>query len=132
MAKAPAILGVLALPNNLDASRPFQKLLHAPCGLPDPLLVLDQRDPHEPLAFLTKARARRHRDARLGQQPFGEFHRTQVPEGLRYRSEEHTSELQSLMRISYAVFCLKKKKHKHHQKILAEYKHDSINKYRHS
>src|SRR3546814_19323741 len=29
---------------------------------------------------------------------------------LRPRSEEHTSELQSLMRISYAVFCLKKKK----------------------
>src|SRR3546814_5505854 len=29
----------------------------------------------------------------------------------RTRSEEHTSELQSLMRISYAVFCLKKKKH---------------------
>src|SRR3546814_19414454 len=35
------------------------------------------------------------------------------------RSEEHTSELQSLMRISYAVFCLKKKKHKkqQHKKI---------------
>src|SRR3546814_4156106 len=31
---------------------------------------------------------------------------------IRTRSEEHTSELQSLMRISYAVFCLKKKKHK--------------------
>src|SRR3546814_5026024 len=31
--------------------------------------------------------------------------------GLHQRSEEHTSELQSLMRISYAVFCLKKKKH---------------------
>src|SRR3546814_3606675 len=30
------------------------------------------------------------------------------------RSEEHTSELQSLMRISYAVFCLKKKKNKKH------------------
>src|SRR3546814_4268010 len=30
----------------------------------------------------------------------------------RVRSEEHTSELQSLMRISYAVFCLKKKKNK--------------------
>src|SRR3546814_1473242 len=29
----------------------------------------------------------------------------------RLRSEEHTSELQSLMRISYAVFCLKKKTH---------------------
>src|SRR3546814_6989646 len=32
--------------------------------------------------------------------------------GRRRRSEEHTSELQSLMRISYAVFCLKKQKHK--------------------
>src|SRR3546814_5917161 len=31
------------------------------------------------------------------------------------RSEEHTSELQSLMRISYAVFCLKKKKHKNNE-----------------
>src|SRR3546814_6888785 len=31
------------------------------------------------------------------------------------RSEEHTSELQSLMRISYAVFCLKKKKKKTHK-----------------
>src|SRR3546814_4210818 len=30
------------------------------------------------------------------------------------RSEEHTSELQSLMRISYAVFCLKKKKNEHY------------------
>src|SRR3546814_9980488 len=31
-------------------------------------------------------------------------------EGQHHRSEEHTSELQSLMRISYAVFCLQKKK----------------------
>src|SRR3546814_4487041 len=31
-----------------------------------------------------------------------------------YRSEEHTSELQSLMRISYAVFCLKKKTYASH------------------
>src|SRR3546814_6076653 len=36
------------------------------------------------------------------------------------RSEEHTSELQSLMRISYAVFCLKKKKQKKHK-----YKYES-------
>src|SRR3546814_5966157 len=35
----------------------------------------------------------------------------------RRRSEEHTSELQSLMRISYAVFCLKKKKKKRRQQI---------------
>src|SRR3546814_3831397 len=33
-----------------------------------------------------------------------------LTQGDRWRSEEHTSELQSLMRISYAVFCLKKKK----------------------
>src|SRR3546814_12934788 len=33
------------------------------------------------------------------------------------RSEEHTSELQSLMRISYAVFCLKKKTNMHKKKI---------------
>src|SRR3546814_1429050 len=32
-------------------------------------------------------------------------------DGIDLRSEEHTSELQSLMRISYAVFCLKKQKH---------------------
>src|SRR3546814_1570975 len=32
-----------------------------------------------------------------------------VMEHITFRSEEHTSELQSLMRISYAVFCLKKK-----------------------
>src|SRR3546814_3303921 len=37
------------------------------------------------------------------------------------RSEEHTSELQSLMRISYAVFCLKKKKtNTHHQTTRAQ------------
>src|SRR3546814_7735021 len=33
------------------------------------------------------------------------------------RSEEHTSELQSLMRLSYAVFCLKKKKKKHNNNL---------------
>src|SRR3546814_2201404 len=34
-----------------------------------------------------------------------------------FRSEEHTSELQSLMRISYAVFCLKKKTHLLHNHV---------------
>src|SRR3546814_4280339 len=47
--------------------------------------------------ILTTAVARRHRLSR----PIGNR--------LLQRSEEHTSELQSLMRISYAVFCLKKK-----------------------
>src|SRR3546814_8918192 len=35
----------------------------------------------------------------------------------KHRSEEHTSELQSLMRISYAVFCLEKKVHNHNKHI---------------
>src|SRR3546814_11840230 len=47
--------------------------------------------------------------------PGGEWSGTPVESelsesGIAQRSEEHTSELQSLMRISYAVFCLKKKK----------------------
>src|SRR3546814_2449569 len=37
-----------------------------------------------------------------------------------YRSEEHTSELQSLMRRSYAVFCLKKKSNRRHTTRIAE------------
>src|SRR3546814_10696907 len=40
--------------------------------------------------------------------------RLRLPVGGLGRSEEHTSELQSLMRISYAVFCLKQKKNKTH------------------
>src|SRR3546814_9135496 len=42
------------------------------------------------------------------------------------RSEEHTSELQSLMRISYAVFCLKKKKIKHPSHINTEKSTDNM------
>src|SRR3546814_4998365 len=40
------------------------------------------------------------------------------------RSEEHTSELQSLMRISYAVFCLKKKKLAYTISNYTEHRHD--------
>src|SRR3546814_7119661 len=48
---------------------------------------------------------------RIGRARFATVFRRRL-ESRRTRSEEHTSELQSLMRISYAVFCLKKKKHK--------------------
>src|SRR3546814_13064899 len=41
------------------------------------------------------------------------------------RSEEHTSELQSLMRISYAVFCLKKKK-QHNNKVYQDVTHEHV------
>src|SRR3546814_15394536 len=56
----------------------------------DPVHVLGPRPPLDPQLHA--------RDPRRG------------PAGRADRSEEHTSELQSLMRISYAVFCLKKKK----------------------
>src|SRR3546814_10373718 len=45
----------------------------------------------------------------IGREPVARRIRQYRP-GHQWRSEEHTSELQSLMRISYAVFCLKKKK----------------------
>src|SRR3546814_1885107 len=51
---------------------------------------------------------REERDERPARSPRGG--RDQRGDGGEERSEEHTSELQSLMRISYAVFCLKKKK----------------------
>src|SRR3546814_7453239 len=55
------------------------------------------------------------REAALRGRPERAHHHGPAPAGDRResparRSEEHTSELQSLMRISYAVFCLKKKK----------------------
>src|SRR3546814_9265629 len=54
------------------------------------------------------------------------FARAQEAAGIR-RSEEHTSELQSLMRISYAVFCLKKKTYtrKTHKSYTQQYTHNS-------
>src|SRR3546814_8944552 len=54
-------------------------------------------------------------------------------EGLPFRSEEHTSELQSLMRISYAVFCLKKTKIKKSSQINKYLNRgDTIHKHRHN
>src|SRR3546814_10016451 len=61
-------------------------------------------DPGARIERMETARAGDHADLRRRPAEFGE------PSGIATeRSEEHTSELQSLMRISYAVFCLKKK-----------------------
>src|SRR3546814_1656165 len=60
-----------------------------PCGFPFSDAALKRAG----MDYAVRANVRRHPD-------WGAFE----------RSEEHTSELQSLMRISYAVFCLKKKK----------------------
>src|SRR3546814_12313219 len=68
-----------------------------------------QRGGHHSPGLQAKAEGR-HRFA-LGRRARATGQRL-YPAGIRHRSEEHTSELQSLMRISYAVFCLKKKKNK--------------------
>src|SRR3546814_2105956 len=63
-------------------------------------------------AHVPKVLERAHLHKMVENEPwlFGEEFATHVSDkSLTARSEEHTSELQSLMRISYAVFCLKKK-----------------------
>src|SRR3546814_5185996 len=75
----------------------------------------------EAVASYRLAARRKHRlDRRLGTWPaidladhardIGFIKGRRIRDEIAQRSEEHTSELQSLMRISYAVFCLKKKK----------------------
>src|SRR3546814_4250358 len=55
---------------------------------------------------------------------------SQVTNDQVYRSEEHTSELQSLMRISYAVFCLKKKNKKNNKNKNTTHTQISLRHYR--
>src|SRR3546814_1255238 len=89
-----------ACPRVPDALRAREQLLPE-LGQGDAArLALEQRQAEQILE-----RADRAADSRLGQVQFG----GRLADAAE-RSEEHTSELQSLMRISYAVFCLKKKK----------------------
>src|SRR3546814_9941116 len=73
-----------------------------PVGCREPRFRILDRVDHERPLLADERQAR-------GTGPFGRA----IDEMLGQRSEEHTSELQSLMRISYAVFCLKKKKKSH-------------------
>src|SRR3546814_5528241 len=75
------------------------------------------------------AARRAERQGRNGASPA----RIQSGRRIQARSEEHTSELQSLMRISYAVFCLKKKKKQNKKstktKSKSKHKHSKILQY---
>src|SRR3546814_10014383 len=84
-----------------DTLFPYTTLFRSPQCVDHP-----RRDRERPVGDLRRDRclALAQRAGRFGQQRF--------EPGESLRSEEHTSELQSLMRISYAVFCLKKKKTK--------------------
>src|SRR3546814_7556912 len=76
---------------------------------PDDEPTLYRPDPGDARDPARDAQFPRHRPARAGGTGHPRRH-VGASEGDPARSEEHTSELQSLMRISYAVFCLKKKK----------------------
>src|SRR3546814_7092439 len=96
-----------------DLLRPFERLLIETTGLADPAPILHtlMADPvvgsHYRLDGVVTTVDAVNGDSTL------DNHEESVRQAAmadRLRSEEHTSELQSLMRISYAVFCLKKKK----------------------
>src|SRR3546814_4954722 len=80
--------------------------------------VYFQRNFYDPIIAVLKANGRFVPGVRIGALVGDEFWYSLIThpdvrarwEAIEQRSEEHTSELQSLMRISYAVFCLKKTK----------------------
>src|SRR3546814_1008118 len=75
-----------------------------------------------------KDRGNRDRQRRIGAHQLEAVipRRSHIEIAHQIRSEEHTSELQSLMRISYAVFCLKKKKtnKSHKNNVIPTYIHE--------
>src|SRR3546814_5814211 len=86
----------------------FHVHLNAACHSRDPFACLDTiRLPYERGCMSDPARA----DDQTAEPAAQTFQKDEKKNSI-LRSEEHTSELQSLMRISYAVFCLKKKKNK--------------------
>src|SRR3546814_2082162 len=72
-----------------------------------------ERDRRDPVVGRVRQRFKAHRQFSCGAWAAPEANAAEISAS---RSEEHTSELQSLMRNSYAVFCLKKKKQKKHRK----------------
>src|SRR3546814_8199278 len=94
----------------------FRSLNPSTRGAPD--VLRNRRPRHETAVIIRTWRDSRFRQyryidcCRLGFKQCS-LHHTHLALTVIARSEEHTSELQSLMRISYAVFCLKKKTNPH-------------------
>src|SRR3546814_1092001 len=95
-----------------DTACQHHQVLHRRVPGPDatPLALLSAERIHEQRALqvLERLLLGPQRNQQIGRDVCAEAPEQRMHE--RIRSEEHTSELQSLMRISYAVFCLKKKK----------------------
>src|SRR3546814_7502676 len=110
-----------------------------PPNISDTFIIIKPRD-EWPDSGLSKSDLVAKVEKTLESLPGGAFEITQ-PIQMRWvisnapRSEEHTSELQSLMRISYAVFCLKKKKYTsvnvQHQteRIIISHSHTTVDYY---
>src|SRR3546814_10866989 len=100
-------MGKLSLRAAPDAKHGHCKCLNRPAEPVAPVRAVV-------IAFATAGRLHRRaaqvRTAPPAKSPKARRHRRWRAAARPARSEEHTSELQSLMRISYAVFCLKKKK----------------------
>src|SRR3546814_9205306 len=88
-------------------------------GIKRGLAVIEVKDVIDDIVQQVALMAHHHHRRPIGaEEGFQPQRRFQVEVVGRLRSEEHTSELQSLMRISYAVFCLKKKKKQHNHKAI--------------
>src|SRR3546814_7641458 len=109
-AKAMAVFSMCCMTNSLMlASRPG---FGAHCVSGTAALPRYHIEPRPPLIFVKKTRRLQYLFPARRASPTVQA----VWRKRHQRSEEHTSELQSLMRISYAVFCLKKKKKNHKRK----------------
>src|SRR3546814_8053861 len=113
----------MALERNPDVRAPDRSLdIHLTGNMERFMWSFDgekMSDVHDPIPFIEGERVRINliNDSMMGHPIHIHGHFFELVTGHgdhapRKRSEEHTSELQSLMRISYAVFCLKKKKNK--------------------
>src|SRR3546814_2680196 len=91
----------------VDARSLFQKLVETRLATGEPYIVFADQ--------VNRTMPRHHRELGLKVSTSNLCSEITLPTGRDHRSEEHTSELQSLMRISYAVFCLKKKKTQQNQ-----------------
>src|SRR3546814_6916524 len=103
-------------PYRTPAGRAAADPLRVPAGRRPPLRRREPRH-HRPAQRHVPRRLRAQVDALRVRLPPAVLHRQPAAEVRGMRSEEHTSELQSLMRNSYAVFCLKKKQKTHNNPI---------------
>src|SRR3546814_4122328 len=88
------------------------------------LVVAVAGDERHAAGHMTRVQRVEQAQQHVGLEAQPAFHADRIADAAQIRSEEHTSELQSLMRISYAVFCLKKKT-RHNTEEIKDKKHSA-------